>query len=391
MNRWAWVEVSASAIEHNVRELRALSAPAAVWAVVKANGYGHGAVTAARAALAGGAQGLCVALVQEGVELRAAGIDVPILVLSEQPGETAAAAIASKLASTVYSAQAVAAIAAAGGQQHPVHLKIDTGMRRVGADVDDAVALADLIAASPAVSLAGVFTHLAVSEEVGNDFTRVQLKRLDSALAALAKAGHHPPVVHGANSAAAILHPSARRDLTRTGIAIYGLSPSPEIADLCTSLRPALSLHARVSFVKQVRAGEGISYGLRHVFGRDTTVATLPLGYADGVSRRFAMAGGEVLLGGVRRRIVGVVTMDQLMVDCGPSSNGPLSNGPLSNGPLSNGSASNGSAVAVGDHAVLIGRQGDEEISVDEWAQRLGMINYEIVCGLTQRLERRST
>ena len=386
MNRWAWVEVSPSAIEHNVRELGALSAPAAVWAVVKANGYGHGAVTAARAALAGGAQGLCVALVQEGVELRAAGIDVPILVLSEQPGETAVAAIASKLASTVYSAQAVAAIAAAGGQQHPVHLKIDTGMRRVGADVDDAVALADVIAASPAVSLAGVFTHLAVSEEVGNDFTHVQLKRLDSALAALAKAGHHPPVVHAANSAAAILYSSARRDLTRIGIAIYGLSPSPELADLCTSLRPALSLHARVSFVKQVRAGEGISYGLRHVFESDTTVATIPLGYADGVPRRFAMAGGEVLLGGVRRRIVGVVTMDQLMVDCGPSSNGPLSNGPLSNG-----SASNGSAVAVGDHAVLIGRQGDEEISVDEWAQRLGMINYEIVCGLTQRLERRST
>ena len=369
MSRWAWVEVSASAIEHNVRELRALSSPSPVWAVVKANGYGHGAVTAARAALAGGAQGLCVALVQEGVELRAAGIDAPILVLSEQPPDTAAIAIANKLASTVYSAQAVAAIAAAGGKQHPVHLKIDTGMRRVGI-VGDPVVLADLIAASPAVTLAGVFTHLAVSEEVDNDFTRVQLERLDAALAALVVAGHHAPVVHAANSAATIVHPAARRDLVRTGIAIYGLAPSPEIAHLCTSLRPALSLHARVSFVKRVRAGEGVSYGLRHVFERDTNVATLPLGYADGVVRRYGIAGGEILLGGVRRPIVGVVTMDQLLVDCGPSSSGTAE-------------------VAVGDHGVLIGRQGDDEISVDEWAQRLGLINYEIVCGLTSRLERR--
>ncbi len=375
MNRWAWVEVSTSAIEHNVRELAAISSPAPVWAVAKANGYGHGAVTSARAALAGGAQGLCVALVQEGLELRAAGIDAPILVLSEQPAETAAIAIANRLTSTVYSAEGVAAFAAAGGKGHPVHVKVDTGMRRVGVpvvggtvdEVADAVALADLIAASPAVALAGVFTHLAVSEETDNDFTRIQLERFDTALAALAKAGHRPPVVHAANSAGAILHPAARRDLVRTGIAIYGLAPSPEIAHLCAALRPALSLHARVSFVKRVHAGEGVSYGLRHTFQNDTTVATLPLGYADGVPRRFAAAGGEVLLNGVRRRIVGVVTMDQLMVDCGDAP------------------------VAVGDHAVLIGRQGDSEITVDDWALRLGMINYEVVCGLTPRLERRST
>lgn len=365
VTRWAWVEVSASAIEHNVRELAAISAPAGVWAVVKANGYGHGAVTAARASLAGGAQGLCVALVQEGVELRDDGIDAQILVLSEQPAETAAAAIANGLTSTVYSADGVAAIAAAGGQLHPVHMKIDTGMRRVGVAINDAVALADVIAASPAVKLAGVFTHLAVAEETDSDFTRVQLERLDVALVSLTKAGYRPPLVHAANSAGAILHPAARRDFTRPGIAIYGLAPSPEIAHLCTSLRPALSLHARVAFVKRVRAGDGISYGLRHVFDRETTVATLPLGYADGVPRRFGAAGGEVLLGGVRRPVVGVVTMDQLMVDCGDAP------------------------VAVGDPAVLIGRQGNEEITVGDWAQRLGTINYEVVCGLTPRLERR--
>jgi alanine racemase len=272
----------------------------------------------------------------------------------------------------VYSRAGVAAFAEAGGRMHPVHMKIDTGMRRVGVATRDAVALADMIAASPAVSLAGVFTHLAVSEELDNNFTRIQLDRFNAAVAALTAAGHKPPVVHAANSAATIVHPDTRYDLTRTGIAIYGLAPSPGIAHLCGSLRPALSLQARVAFVKQVRAGEGISYGLHHVFAHDTTVATLPLGYADGVPRRLGLVGGEVLLGGVRRSIVGVVTMDQLMVDCGPSLKGDV-------------------PVTVGDHAVLIGRQGDDEITVAEWAQRLGMIEYEVVCGLSPRLERRSS
>ena len=198
MKRWAWVEVSAGAIEHNVRELAAIVAPAQLWAVVKANGYGHGAVTSARAALAGGSQGLCVALVQEGVELRDARIDAPILVLSEQPGETAAAAIAARLTSTVYSADGIAAFAAAGAHQHPVHMKIDTGMRRVGVALAEAVALADMIEASLAVTLAGVFTHLAVAEEADNDFTPLQLDRFDEALAALAAAGYQPSVVHAA-------------------------------------------------------------------------------------------------------------------------------------------------------------------------------------------------
>ncbi|MBI4883499.1 MAG: alanine racemase [Actinobacteria bacterium] len=370
MNRWAWVEVSEAAIEHNVRQLAAIAAPSRVWAVVKANGYGHGAVASARAALAGGAQGLCVALVQEGVELRDAGVTAPILVLSEQPPETAATAISAGLTSTVYGAGGIAALAAAGGRLHPVHLKIDTGMRRVGADPVSAVAIADMIESSPAVTLAGVFTHLAVADEPGNDFTSEQLRRFDEVLNALSAAGHRPPVVHAANSAAAMLQPNARRDFVRAGIAIYGLAPAPSVASECRELHPALSLHARVAFVKQVRAGERISYGLHHRFERDTTVATLPLGYADGVPRKFQSVGGEVLLGGIRRPIVGIVTMDQLLVDCGPAGGDERQ-------------------VAVGDHAVLIGRQGDEEITVADWAQQLGVIGYEVVCGLSSRLERR--
>jgi alanine racemase len=238
-------------------------------------------------------------------------------------------------------------------------------MRRVGAPPHEAADLACAVAASPAAELAGVFTHLAVADEPDHPFTARQLDRFDAALAAIAAAGLRPPLVHAANSAGALAHPRARHDLVRAGIAIYGLRPGPGVGHLCSDLRPALSLRARVSQVKRVAAGEGISYGLRHTFARDTTVATLPLGYADGVPRRLFAAGGAVLLGGRRRPIAGVVTMDQLMVDCGDDP------------------------VGVGDEAVLIGAQGMESITADAWAEALGTINYEIVCGISARVERR--
>ena len=277
MSRWAWAEVSAAAIEHNVRVVAQAAAPAQVWAVVKADGYGHGAVLAARAAVAGGAQGLCVALVQEGVALREAGIELPILVLSEQPEASLEAAVRHRLAVAVYSDEQISALTAYGASNHPVHLKIDTGMRRVGAAEHQAVGLADTIAASPAVQLEGVFTHLAVADEPENPFTDHQLDRFDVVLASLAAAGHHPQLVHAANSAGALAHPRSRYDMVRAGIVVYGISPGAGVDHLCTDLRPALSLHARVSHVKRLAAGEGISYGLRHTFERDTTVATLPL------------------------------------------------------------------------------------------------------------------
>jgi len=365
MSRWAWVEVSPAAIEHNARTLVAAVQPAQAWAVVKADGYGHGALLAARAALAGGATGLCVALVQEGVALRQAGIEAPLLVLSEQPAEALPAALQHRLALTVYSFDSLGALAAAGAAQHPVHLKIDTGMRRVGAAEHQAVDLADAIAASPAVELAGVFTHLAVADEPLNPFTDHQLDRFDAVLAALAAAGHHPPLVHAANSAGALAHPRARYSMVRAGIAIYGIAPGPGVAGHCAQLQPALSLHARLSHVKRVAAGERISYGLRHTFDRDTTVATLPIGYADGVPRRLYAVGGTVLVGGHHRPIVGVVTMDQLMIDCGDA------------------------VVQPGDHAVLLGQQGDQRITAADWAVALDTIAYEVVCGLSARLERR--
>jgi alanine racemase len=183
-------------------------------------------------------------------------------------------------------------------------------------------------------------------------------------LAELAAAGHRPRHVHTANSAGALAHPAARRDLVRAGIALYGISPGHGVDHLAGALQPVLSLRARVSFVKHVAAGDRISYGLRHTFAAPSVVATLPIGYADGVPRRLAAAGGEVLVGGRRCPIVGVVTMDQLMVDVGDA------------------------AVEVGDEAVLIGRQGDHEIRAEDWADLLGTIGYEITCGISRRVER---
>ena len=365
MSRWAWAEVSAEAIEYNVRTIAAIVSPAQVWVAVKAEAYGHGALLAARAAQAAGAHGLCVALVQEGVALREAGISGPILVLSEQPADALQAAVEHGVSTTVYSVEQVALLEACGANEHRVHLKIDTGMRRVGVTGADAVAVADVIAASPAVSLAGVFTHLAVADEPDNPFTDQQLDRFDAVVAALAAAGHRPPLVHAANSAAALAHPRARYDMVRPGIGVYGISSGPGVDEFFATLRPALSLHARVAYVKRVSAGERISYGLRHTFERDTTVATLPIGYADGVPRRLHAVGGTVLIGGKHRPIVGVVTMDQIMVDCGDDH------------------------VQFGDEAVLIGTQGSHTIAAADWATALDTIAYEIVCGISARIERR--
>ena len=370
MGRWAWIEVDDAAIEHNVAVLRQVATPSPLWAVVKANGYGHGAVVAARAALRAGAEGLCVALVQEGIELRAGGVTAPILVLTEQPPEELPDAINAGLELTVYRSDYVAAVAAAARTRGartpvPVHLKIDTGMRRVGVDPADAASVAAAIAATPLTTLAGVFTHLAVADEPADMFSQTQLDRFDAVLGSLLNGSGERPVIHAANSAGALAHPRARRGMVRAGIAIYGISPGAGVTTLASHLRPALSLHARVSFVKRVASGQRISYGLRHVFERETTVATLPLGYADGVPRGLFGAGGSVLLGGRRRPIVGVVTMDQIMIDCGDDD------------------------VAIGDHAVLIGCQGDEKIAAEDWADSLGTIGYEIVCGLSSRLERR--
>lgn len=375
--RAARADVDLEAIAHNVRTLASHAAPADLCAVVKADGYGHGAIAVGQAALEAGATWLAVALIEEGAVLRKAGIRAPILVLSQPRLDDFDAAVHYDLRLAVYTPEGIEAAcdaAAAEGKVAKLHLKINTGMNRVGADPADIVGLAERITKRPEVELEALWTHCAVADEPGHDFTQVQLDRFDAAVALLDAAGLRPPMLHAANSAAAIDHPRARYDLVRCGIALYGIAPSPALSDRL-DLRPAMQLGAEVAMVKRVSGGERISYGLRHEFAGDTTVVTVPIGYADGVPRRLAMAGGEVLIQGRRFPIVGVVTMDQLMVDVGDLD------------------------VEVGEEVVLIGSQVDpddpegrrgppESISADEWAARIDTISYEVVCGIGPRVPR---
>ena len=348
MTRPTWAAIDLDAIRHNAGVLAAKAAPARLCAVVKADGYGHGAAAVARAALDGGATGLAVALVEEGVALRDERIVAPILLLSEPPVAAVGDVLGFSLTPTVYSEAGARAFAAA-----TVHLKVDTGMRRVGADHDTALKLAPLIP-----KLEGVWTHFAVADEPADPFTAEQARRFDAVVADLAGAGIRPPLRHACNSAGLLNHPQHRYDMVRCGLALYGVIPGQ-------GLRPALSLRSRVSLVKEIAAGEGVSYGLRYRAPARTTIATVPIGYADGVPWRLGVNGGEVLIAGRRRPIAGAVTMDQLTVDCGPDD-----------------------PVRPGDEVTLLGRQGQDEIHAQEWADRVGTIVYEILTGIGPRVPR---
>jgi len=368
--RPVWAEIDLGAVTHNASVMAALVAPAELCAVVKAFAYGHGPVRVAEAALAGGATSLAVATVEEGVQLRQAGITEPVLLLSEPPVPAMGDVVSWHLTPTLYTGEGIDAAAKAvathgGSGPLVVHIKIDTGMHRVGATVDEAIALAVAADRMPELELGGLCTHFAVADEPGNDFTSAQIERFDGVVARLASLGVQASLLHACNSAGALTQPRARYDLVRCGLAIYGLAPSPALADRCADLRPALALKARVSFVKPVAAGERISYGLTYRFERDAFVATVPIGYADGVPRRLSDNGGQVLVGGRRRAIAGTVTMDQLTVDCGDDA-----------------------SVKPGDEVVLLGAQGGEAIDAWEWATRLGTIAYEVTCGIGARVPR---
>lgn len=370
---YAWAEVDLGAIRHNASVLSGLSAPAALCAVVKGWGYGHGIVRAASAAVSGGATWLGVALVSEAMDLRDGGLDEPVLVLAEPPlRQLADVARLSGVRPTLYTAEAVAAAEKAvrdAGRSTPlpVHLKIDTGMHRVGAAPEAARRLAELITASDELVLEGLWTHLAASEDPAHDgYTAAQLQLFEDVRAQLRDAGIDPPMVHAANSGGVLAHPEARYDLVRCGIAIYGIPPRPRMPH-ADALRAAMSLKARVSYVKRVKAGEPISYGLHHVCEKPTVVATVPIGYYDGVPRRLGLVGGEVLIGGRRRPILGAVTMDQLMVGCDDDD-----------------------SVRLRDEVVLFGEQDGETVTAWDWAERLDTIAYEIVCGISiNRVPRR--
>jgi alanine racemase len=376
-SRPAWAEIDLAAVAHNAALLARVAAPAELCAVVKAHGYGHGGPAVARAALAGGARRLAVALVDEGVELRQHDVTAPVLLLSECGPDAVDTALAYGLTPTLYSAEGIGAFAAAAraaSQRTAVHVKVDTGMHRVGAAPGELVALAAAVEREPLLDLEGVWTHLPVADgEDGEDrgYTEAQLDLFDRLVADLARAGIRPELVHAANTAGAVAFPRSRHDLVRCGIGLYGYLPSPGVERALReqaqgeSLRPAMSLKAQVVAVRHLEAGERPSYGRLRPLPERSVVATVPIGYADGVPRRLFGAGYGVLIGGRRRPLAGMVTMDQIVVDCGSDA-----------------------SVRPGDEVVLLGTQGDETITADDWAAMLGTISYEVVCGVGPRMPR---
>ena len=354
-------EIDLGAIAHNVQTLMSMVDPTPLCAVVKADGYGHGAVPVARAALEAGAQWLAVALVEEGIELRNAGIQAPVLVLSEPPPAAMALVVEHGLVPSCYTSAGIDAMATAARGRGPVgvQLVVDTGMRRVGVEPGALAGLVAQIVGASDLVLDGVWTHCPVADEPDNPFTEAQLSRFDDLVAGL-DAGLPS---HVGNSAVAITRAARTAAMVRCGISVYGIDPDLPLAGLA-DLRPALKLTSAVSFIKPIAAGDGVGYGLRWTASADTTIATVPIGYADGVRRDLGLRGGTVLIGGAHHPIVGVVTMDQLMVDVG------------------------GSGVAVGDEVVLIGAQGEASISAADVAATLETIPYEVVCSISQRVPR---
>jgi alanine racemase len=354
-------EVDLDAIRHNVRALKPPGSE--LMAVVKSDGYGHGAVEVARAALSAGATWLGVALVEEGLWLRDAGIEAPILLLSEAPPGGERDAVATGLTPTVYTDRGIdALVGVSDPKEHlAVHVKVDTGMHRVGVWPPERVVPFVRRVTDAGLRFEGLWTHFARAED-DPVLTREQLRRFGRAAEALAGDGLVPKVLHAANSAAAIAFPEAHFDLVRIGVALYGLPPAPGF-EPPAGLRPALTWRSAVSMARPLAAGEGLSYGHRHRLERRTTIATVPVGYADGFSRRLS-GSAEVLIGGRRRPVVGTVTMDQILVDCGEEE------------------------PRAGDEVVLIGPQGEDRIAADELAGWSGTINYEIVTGIGPRVPR---
>ena len=364
----AEIVVDLAAIRANVATLRDLVAPAQLMAVVKADGYGHGMLASARAAREAGADWLGVATIDEALALRAAGDTGPILSWLTVPGEDWTAPIAHDVDVTAYTVAELDEIAVAAQVTEStarVQLKIDTGLSRGGATVEDwpaVVARAHELEQRGHLRVTGIWSHFASSDEPDHPANDTQEAAFDAALQVAAAAGLTPGLTHLANSAAAILRPSSRRDLVRCGIAIYGLDPAPDV-DHGTPLVPAMTVRAQLAVVKPLHEGAGVSYGHTWIADHDTTVAVVPAGYGEGIPRH---AGNRayVEVGGKRRPIRGRICMDQFVVDL------------------------EGDQAAPGDEVVLFGPGTDGEPTAQDWAEACGTINYEIVTRIGGRLTR---
>jgi alanine racemase len=365
------IVVDLDAIRHNVRRLREVAAPAGVLAVVKADGYGHGMVPVARAARAAGAEWIGVAVLEEALTLRATGDRGRLLCWLATPGESYDAAIEADVdltASSVWQLEEIAAAADRIGTPARLQLKLDSGLSRNGATVGQwpgLVARAAAAQAAGVVEVTGVWSHFACADEPDHPSVKAQETVFVEALTVAGAAGLEPEVRHLANSPATLTRPSSHFDLVRCGLAVYGLSPVPQLssaADL--GLRPAMSVHSRLAAVKRVPAGSGVSYGHTYVTERGTTLGLVPLGYADGVPRHVSNR-AEVFVGGRRHRIAGRVCMDQFVVDLGDADARP------------------------GDPVELFGPGDADGPTAQDWAEAAGTISYEIVTGVRGRAIRR--
>jgi alanine racemase len=362
----ALARVNLAAIERNVGHLRdGLTDGTSLCAVVKADGYGHGAVECARAALAGGASWLAVATADEAAALRGADLEAPILVMGAVSREELPAALAARADLVAWSEELVSstlALVDGGGEPVRMHVKLDTGMGRLGIrDADEALRIAALVAGDRRLALVGAMTHFATSDD-DPEFVQEQLERFGPFVRSMREL-YPGIVVHAANSAAAMLAPATHFDLVRCGIAIYGCDPMNEDPSP-HGLEPALSLSSYVAAVKLARAGDSAGYGRQFVAGADTYLATVPIGYGDGF-RRALTNNCDVLVGGRRYPLVGRVSMDNVTIDVGPDP-----------------------VVAVGEPATLIGSSGAERQTAEDLARRIGTISYEVMCGLSARVPR---
>jgi alanine racemase len=364
--RPTWVEVDLDAIRHNVSELRRMAPNAQLMAVVKADAYGHGALQVARTALQAGATWLGVATVEEGVELRRNGVVAPTLIFGYVPEEQTGMVLLHGLRPAVFSLDLARALEERGKglvRKAYIHLKVDTGMSRVGVRVGELREFVRELKQLPHLEVEGVFTHLATADEPDNDFANEQLAEFRRALDILKEEGINPPVIHAANSAAIMIRPESHYDLVRGGIALYGHPPDPGVP-WPVNLKPALTWRTRVGLVKTVPGGTPISYGCTYRAATTETIASLPVGYADGFFRGLSNK-GEVLIRGRRCPVVGRVCMDQTMVR-----------------------VPEGVDVQPGDEVVLIGEQDGEQISASDMARALGTINYEVLCAISKRVPR---
>ncbi len=368
--RPSWVEVSLSAIEHNTRRLiEIVGREIELMAMVKANAYGHGAVEVSRAAIRGGAKWLGVYSVGEGIELRRAEMDAPILVVGPTPPRWARDAVARNLSLTIFSMDGARAMNDAACELNArarVHVKVDTGMTRLGVMPDQAIDFVRAVRALPNLKMEGVFTHFAMADDTGErgkEYTRMQLERFQHALDGLDRQSIRVRYRHAANSPAALNLDHARFNLVRSGILIYGLDPSPQVPRPRDFI-PALAFKTEIASIKAVPAGTYVGYGATFRAPRASRLALLMVGYADGF-RRTPKNFGAVLVRGTRAPITGSVSMDQTMIDVTDIQD-----------------------AQVGDEVVLIGKQGAEEIRAEEVAEKLGTNNYEVVSTISARVPR---